>query len=32
MATERRARTCLRRLRGAFERVQPLFLIERDGE
>jgi len=32
MATERRARTRLRRLCGALERVQPLFLIERDGE
>jgi hypothetical protein len=32
MATARRARTRFRRLRGALERVQPLFLIERDGE
>ena len=32
MAMERGARTRLRRLRGALERVQPLFLIERDGE
>jgi hypothetical protein len=32
MATERRARTRRRRLRGALKRVQPLFLIERDGE
>jgi len=32
MAMERGARTRLRRLRGAFEHVQPLFLIERDGE
>jgi len=32
MRTPSRARTRLRRLRGALERVQPLFLIERDGE
>jgi hypothetical protein len=32
MRAPSRARTRLRRLRGALERVQPLFLIERDGE